>query len=122
MKNLEKRGVKQEEFDAIHRAAKKKSRGKLTIQNAIGAVLLIPGFMFPNYTGYAGYVGIVEKKEALKSHNKSKYKDNPLYVLDFKDGKDKFYLKTPTWKGFKGTDDDKERVLTNPAVIVMKLG
>ena len=122
MENLEKRPVKQEEFDAIHRAAKKKSRGKLTIQNAIGAVVLIPAFMFPNYAGYAGYVGIVVKKEALKGHNKGKYKDNPLYVLSFKDGMDKFYLKTPTWKGFKGTDDDKERVLTNPAVIVMKLG
>ena len=67
-------------------------------------------------------MGIVEKKEALKSHNKGKYKDNPLYVVDFKDGKDPFYLKTPTWKDFKGTDEDKERVLTNPAVIVMKLG
>ena len=47
MKNLEKRGVKKEEFDAIHRAAKRKPQGKLTIQNAIGAVVLIPAFMFP---------------------------------------------------------------------------
>lgn len=122
MENLDKRPVKKEEFDAIHRAAKRKPKGKLTIENAIGAVVLIPAFMFPGYAGFAGYVGIVERKEALKSHNKGKYKDNPLYVLDFEDGKEPFYLKTPTWKDFKGTEDDKQRVLTNPAVVVMKLG
>ena len=112
-------GVLQEEFDAIHRAAKKKNQGKLTVENAIGAVVLIPAFMFPDYAGFAGYVGIVEKKKALKVHNKGPHKDNPCYVVRFHDGPDDFYLKTPTWKDFNG---DAERVLTNPAVIVMKLG
>ena len=67
-------------------------------------------------------MGIVEKKKALKTHNRGKYKDNPCYVVQFHDDPDEFYLKTPTWPWFDGTEEDAERVLTNPAVIVMKLG
>ena len=118
MKNLALRGVPQEEFDAIQRAAKK-NKWELTVENAKGAVLMLPAWMFPGYVGYAGYVGKVLGKKALKTHDKD-YPDNPLYVLDFEDGKDEFWLKVPTWPNFDG--EEPNRVLTNPDVIVMRLG
>ena len=117
MNNLAKRAVSTEEFNAIQRAAKKK-RWKLTLENAKGAVLMLPAFMFPRYSGYAGYVGVVLHKEARKGHDRQ-YPDNPLILLDFEDGKDSFWLKVPTWDSFKG---DPRRVLTHPDVVVMRLG
>ena len=79
---------------------------------------MLPAFMFPRYSGYAGYVGVVLHKEARKGHDRQ-YPDNPLILLDFEDGKDSFWLKVPTWDSFKG---DPRRVLTHPDVVVMRLG
>ena len=95
---------------------------KLSPNNAIGGVVLIPHWMFypDKYPQkYPAYVGNVLEKFTTKEADR---KDGHGYVVLFYDGTFEIYLNYQKWREKAGIPRAKQMWLNHPEVCVMQAG